>query len=153
MSAYQGLSPEEFADIHESVMEAMAYVSLPVVFWRLVAAQTVDPLYGETQGPTQWEPYAPLRASVREQPTDEVLTHYGLEVNKDLLLFIPRGYIAAWEALHGVPFAPREDEQVEYRGVRYNIDQVRTDELPVGDGTTADSIGTVVTASIKPRGL
>jgi hypothetical protein len=149
---FLGLAADEWADIHQSVMEAAAFVALPVTFYRPVAGQAVDPLYGEpVDGDTDWEPWATIRASVKEQPANEQLTQMGLKLDKDLLLFIPHGYILAWQAKYKATFKVEEFHEVAYRGVRYNIEQVREDDLPVGDGSAADFVGLVVTGTTKPK--
>lgn len=149
---YLGLSAAEFNDIHEAVREGMAYVAIPVMFFR-ANPQEVDPLYQEAEGgEDNFEPFpASIRASTAIKPAEEVLTRYGLQGDVDVLLFIPRGYVVDWEEENGVPFVVTEDMVFEVDGGRYNVERVRTDPLPVGDGSTSDYIGMVVTGSVKPR--
>lgn len=157
MATYEGLSADDFADIDAAVAEAMALVVLPVSFWAATpAGGDVDAMYGEaTDGAEGWTVFGgqPIRASVKLQPTDEELTRYGLLTGAALLGFIPEQHVKDWAQLTGIPFAPRESMEVEYMGVRYNIKQLRTDWLPVGDGSTVATIGRVFTAQTKPSKL
>lgn len=150
---YLGLSAQEFADIHESVAEAMAYVAIPVVFYKADTTTTgVHPLYQEAVGGTEdWSPYATLRGSVNFKPEAERLQRMGLRTNVDVLVFIPRKSILDHdEANPGNPFMPDESMDIEVQGVRYNITKLFQDVLPVGDGSTQDYIGLLVAACTKP---
>ena len=150
---YTGLSADEFADIHESVMEALAYVMLPVIFERVKTSTTgTDPLYGEATGGREDMPaLPPIPASVKLSPHPESLTRYGLQTDADVLLFIPKNAIVAWEAANLQTFLVTDDMTLTYQNVLYNVTETRKDVLPVDDGTTSDYIGLVVTATTKPN--
>lgn len=148
------LSAAEFADIHASVLEAMEFVALPVTFYTARPGQATDPLYGEAVGGTEaWDALPPIKATVRFKPDDEFLTKIGARVNADLLVFIPKGYILAWEAEHGRPFRVTHADELTFDGARYSVKTTpRTDPLPsLGDDGTVgqDYIGMVVLATTK----
>lgn len=157
MATYEGLSADDFADIHAAVAEAMALVTLPVTFYvASVPDSNVNRMYGEAvDGNENFVVYggAPLRASVKMRPADEQLTRLGLVTGAHILGFIPRQHIIDWEADSGLTWAPNEAMEVEYQGVRYNITQLRSDDLPVGDGSASDTIGPVFTGMTKPMRL
>lgn len=142
---YLGLSQQEFDDIHDAVAEAMAFVTLPVSFYR-ADPSAVDDLYREaTTGDDKWTLYARLRASIRYKPEEELLTRVGLQPNADILVFIPRQEILDWEAANGDTFEIRRGMELEWGGIRFEVkEDPRTDPLPVGDGSTQDYIGMVV---------
>lgn len=151
--AYFGLSAQEFADIHRAVAEAMAYVTLPVTFYK-ASPVAVDPLYNEAVGgEDNFQPYASLRASVVLRPSKDTLTRFGLyDTAVDMLMSIPRQSVLDWEESTGQPLVLTNDMEVEVLGTRYLVESIRIDHLPVGDGSTADYIEIVVGgSSIKPR--
>lgn len=154
---YLGLAAEDFADINAAVAEGMAYVAVPVTLYVAAPASAdIDPLYGEatTGGGANFVAYGePIRASIKLQPTEEELTRAGLVTGASLMGFIPRQYIIDWEAATGLSWAPNESMEVEYMGQRYNITKLRTDELPVDDGSTVDTLGPVFSAITKPAKL
>lgn len=144
---YPGLSAAEFDDIHSAVLEAMGFVLRPVVFHEPNAAALVDDLYAEVQpGQKEHSPLPEIGASIRLKPKEEQLTRLGLQTNAEVLLFIPRGEVLRWESAQMRSFLPEEDgwEMTVY-GVLYNVHELRTDPLPVGDGASEDYIGMVVT--------
>lgn len=148
----EGLSQQEFDDIHEAVAEAMAYVALPVQFYK-ANPELVDDLYREgDKGKDRWAPLAIIRASVRYQPGEEQLTRMGLQPDTDLLVFIPRQHILDWEAAQATAFEVTSDMEVDYNGERFAVsEQPRTDPLPVGQGASTDFIGMIVSAvSARP---
>jgi hypothetical protein len=149
---YLGLSAAEFDDINEAVAEAMAFVVLPVQFFRAEAA-TVDPLYGEaTDGVETWPAYGPpVKTSTRIDPTGEELTRRGLKTGAHLMGFIPTRYREAWELETGEAFVLDEAMELTFAGKRYNVLQVKADPLPMGDGSTSNTLGIVFTAETKPR--
>jgi hypothetical protein len=145
-NAYPGLSAAEFEDIHNAVLEAMGFVLRPAVL-HLPVESAVDDLYGEAVGGQEpWEDLPEIGASIRYNPNEETLTRYGLKTEAEVLLFIPRGEVARWEAANGRAFLPREaGHEITAQGRRFNVFEVRTDPLPVGDGQSEDYIGMVVT--------
>jgi hypothetical protein len=153
MPTYLGLSAADFRDINLAAAEAMAYVVLPVTF--LVASPAssdVDSLYGEaTTDDPNWRPYgSSVRASIKFSPTEEELTRFGLHTGATLLGFIPRQSVLDWQTANAQTWSPKEGMLVVYNGARYNITQLRTDWLPVGDGTSIETLGHVFTATTKP---
>ena len=148
----EGLSQQEFNDIHEAVAEAMAYVALPVQFYR-AAPEVVDDLYREgDKGADDMVPLPVIRASVRYEPDEDQLNRMGLKPESDLLVFIPRQHILDWENANGVPFEVTSDMEVEWNDRRFSVNETpRTDPLPVGQGLSTDYIGMVVAAiSARP---
>jgi len=148
------LTQEEFSDIHNAVLEAMGFVALPVTLYRVSPAQEFDPLYQEAKdGEEAMVPWATVHASMRFKPDEEFLTKAGLRTNADILAFIPRGHILAWEAESGQVFKLEQGMELEFGGIRYSVDrEPRTDPLPMlmpGGAVSQDYIGMVVMGTVK----
>lgn len=159
MNGFEGLTEDEFADIHSALEEGFAYVALPVTFYTAAGNATVDPLYGEGKGEAP-PVYAKLYASYNPRPSDETLTAFGLFLGVNALLVIPRQEIILWEAgtherdPHDGPrvFDLREKEHwFEVEGEIFNVVQKKSDRLPVyGETRGSDYIQLMVTGKIKP---
>jgi hypothetical protein len=143
------LSQSEMDDIHASVVDALSFVMIPVTFYTLAPSQTTDPLYGEVVGGREaLSALPPIGASVRLKPDEAFLTRSGLRATGDILLFIPRGGIIAWEQDNALSFSIAVGMEVEYLGVRYAVNRPpRTDPLPTDEGQ--DYIGMVILADEK----
>lgn len=142
---YDGLAADEFADIHEAVMEAMGYVTTTIRIYE-ASPLAKDDLYGEgSDGDDGWTLYAEIGASVRVKPDEERLTRMGLKTDAEVLCFIPKGYVNLWETDNLSVFQPTEAMEVEVHGTRYNIHEVPDpDYLPVAV-SGQDYIGMVIT--------
>lgn len=146
------LTQAQLTVINDAVAEGLAFISRPLLFLKHSPTAATDPLYGEeSDGINDWIPYATLVVSVRERPQTEELTRMGLRSNADLLAVIPRAIIKAWETANSAVFTPTETMLLEYEGARYNVEQIREDEIPI-DGGGVDFITMAVTGRSKPRG-
>lgn len=144
-NAFPGLSAAEWADIHDSVLEAMGFVLIPAVFHAADPAE-VDDLYGEaTDGDDNWTDLPEIGVSYKYKPSEEHLTRQGLKTEAEVLLFIPRGEVLRWEETNARPFVVGEDMEVTVAGKTFNVFEAVTDPLPVDDGAATDFIGMVVT--------
>lgn len=148
------LTQQEFEEIHRSVLEAMNYVALPVEFHRVSATQAFDPLYQEAEGGQEdWETWPAIGASVRFKPDEEFLTKAGVRANADILVFVPRGAVQAWEVEHGRAFEVTAGMELSFNGLRFSVDrEPRTDPLPMllsGGLMGQDYIGMVILGSTK----
>lgn len=145
MSDFLGLSAQELSDIHQAVAEGMAFVELPVKFFK-ADTSNVDELYRESaDGVDRWNEYAEVEASIRHEPDKERLTRMGLRDDVEMLLFIPRQNILDWEDANAATFEITGDMEFSCYAGRFEVAQEpRTDPLPVGTGPTTDYIGMVV---------
>lgn len=148
------LSPEDWADIHAGVAEAMVGTALPIVFEQAVTADPIelDPLYREpVGGTTTWETFAEVSAWVRHYPEHERLMQLGLKTETEVLVFLPTAERRRWELANGVPLVIDERHRFTLEGQSYNVQMARFDTLASGDEGGTDAVGQYISGSSKPR--
>ena len=160
MPDYSGLSQADWDEIADAVQEGFAFISVPVVFESVPAADkaddlvAMDPLYGESRDDTDdlYDPLPSIRGAVSYKPRPEVLTALGVTTNVDVMVIIEKQTIDEWEAANSLTFSVDNTWRFTVEGVTYDVVSTAPDLFPVDEGVTTTFISRNIMGAIKPRG-